>query len=616
MNKRTFHLGDEMLLRYIDGELGRRARAKTKEHLAACWSCRVHLEEIESAISSVVQFQDALVSRQRPSSGTLRTLLSARIDELGGRAKPHFLWYVRNLPEWVTIRPMKPKWLALSALLMMASVFLLVHLRDVPKVSANELLRRAAASEQSLLHMTTHPVVRQTVRIQQGSRSVTRTIYRDPAGKRYAERSDMPKDDLLCNLFELAGVSWEEPLSVQNYEEWRRSLRQARDEVNLAKLSDGSTALRLKTFSEDKPVVDSVSVLEGTLLVRESDWHPVQRTFRLGRNTEMRDFACTELEFEVLSLEKVRGQLFPDVVPRGPTATERENSGHSDPRAKANRYVWPPSLLEVEALYRLHRTGACLGEDIEVSQTRDGIGVAGRIDHEERKRELLMALGDLPLAQVELQVEGKPMGSSIGGQPLSSKADSLQAGPSSFPVEWILEKHFLTHSTEGEGQTAALALRDSSLASLRMALREAWALRRLAKRFDANAIEALPERSVLLVERMASDHQHELSKRLSIVFQSLEPLFRNLSVRKKSFALVTTREMEWRGRSLELVTEVERVDRLGWELFGGPDATEEILSEAATELQARLSRLNQDFLEGTEVRLERQAVAAGPPQKK
>jgi hypothetical protein len=64
------------------------------------------------------------------------------------------------------------------------------------------------------------------------------------------------------------------------------------------------------------------------------------------------------------------------------------------------------------------------------------------------------------------------------------------------------------------------------------------------------------------------------------------------------------------------MTEVERVDRLAWQLFGGPDTTEEILSEAATELQARLSRLNQDFLEGTEVRLERQAVAAGPAQKK
>lgn len=616
MNKRTFHLGDEILLRYIDGELGRRANAKTKEHLAACWSCRVHLKEIESAISSVVQFQDALVSRQRPSSGTLRTLLSAQIDELGGQAQPHFLWYVRNLQEWVTIRAMKPMWLALSALLMLAGFFLLVHLRDIPKVSANELLRRAAASEQSLLQVTKHPVVRQTVRIQQGSRTVTRTIYRDPAGKRYAERSDIPKDDVLRNLFELAGANWEEPLSVHNYEEWRTSLRQARDEVSSARLGDGSTAIRLKTLSGEMPVADSASVLEGTLLVRESDWHPVERTFRLGRNEEMTDFACTELEFEVLSLEKVKAELFPDLEPRGSTPTDHENSAHADRRAKAGRYVWPPSLLEVEALYRLHRTGACLGEEIEVVQSHDGIGVTGRVDHEERKRELMTALGDLPLAQIELRVAGDAIANPTDGHDLSLQEELLRAQSSSYPVGRILEKHFLTRSGEGEAHNDAFALRDSSLVSLRTALREAWALRRLANRFDRNAIEALPERSVLLVERMASDHQHELSKRLSNVFQNLEPLFRNLSVRKESFALVTTRETEWRGRSLELMTEVERVHRLAWQLFAGPDTTEEILSEAATEMQARLSRLNQDFLEGTEVRLERQAVAAGPAQKK
>ena len=614
MTKRTFHLGDEMLLRYIDGELGRRGEAKTKEHLNACWSCRVRLGEIESSISSVVQFQDALVSRQRPSSRTLRTLLSAQMDQLGRQAKPHFLWYPRGLTEWVDIHPKKAIWGVLSALLMMTSFFLLVHLRGVPKVSANELLRRAAASEQSLLGITTNPVVRQTVRIQQGSRAVTRTIYRDLTGKRYTERSNVPKDDMLRGLFELAGVNWEEPLSVNNFGEWRSSLKQARDEISPARLGDGSTAIRLRTLATEIPVVDPTSVSEGTLLVRERDWHPVQRTFRLGRNDQITDFACTELEFEVLSLEKVKGELFPDFEPATRTLTVYDPNANRT--AVSERHVWPPTLLEVEALYRLHRTGACLKEGIEVIQTRDGIAVTGRVDDEGQKRELLVALGDLPLAQVDVRVEGETVANPTDGPQLPQKADSLQAGSSGFPVGRVLEKHFRTHSTEGEGQNTAFALRDSSLASLRKALQDAWALRRLAKRFDANAIEALPERSVLLVERMASDHQHELSKRLANVFQNLEPLFRNLSVRKESFALVTTRETEWRRRSLELMTEVERVDGLAWQLFAGPDTTEEILSEAATELQARLTRLNQDFLEGTEVRLERQAVAAGPAQKK
>lgn len=607
MNKRVFHASDDRLLRYIDGELGRRDNAKTKEHLAACWSCRVRLEEIEGAISKVVQFREALVSCQRPSSRSLRAHLSAQIDELGVHPQSHFLSWVRIFQERI-LSSMNPLAVALATLAITVSFLLFVRLRDTPKVSANELLRRAATSEQSLVHEVGHPVLRQTVRIQQGSRSLTRTIYRDPVNKRYVERPNSPTDNALRALFDKAGANWEEPLSVSNYEEWRRSLKHSRDEVRSAWLHDGSKALRLTTLAE-KASPSSASVVEGELLVRESDWHPVQRTFRLANQTESTSFDCTELEFAVLSFDKVKSELFPDLTPTLPLfnrerpSTERRAAiGPDRPSAR--------SSLEVEALYRLHRTGACLGEKIEVIQGRNGIMVHGVVPHEERKSELLAALADLPLARIELLTSGEAMfAGSLAARDLAPEVGER------YPVRRILERHFLAQSADHEAHVTALALRDSCLGLLISALQEARALEHLAKWFDAEAIETLPERSVLLVERMASDHQHELSKRVLTVFHRLEPVFRNLSVRKESFALVTTREPDWRGRSLELLSEVERVDHLFRQLFAGPDAAEEEMSEAATELQARLSRLNQDFLEGTEVRLDRPMVAGVPSQK-
>jgi hypothetical protein len=610
MNKTAFHVSDETLLRYIDGELGRRDDAKTKVHLAACWSCRVRVEEIGNVISKVVQFQETFVSCQRPPSRSLRAQLSAEIDELGGHPQSHFLWWLRVFEQRI-LGWIKPLSVALATLPITVSLLLFVRLHDTPNVSANELLRRATTSEQSLVHQVDRPVLRQTVRIQQGSRTLTRTIYRDLINKHYVERSESPTDQVFRSLFNKAGANWEEPLSVGNFEEWRRSLRHSRDEVSSVWLHDGSKAIRLKTFAEKLPI-GSQSVPEGELWVRESDWHPVQRTFRLRNQTEMTAVQCTELEFAVLSFDKVKSELFPEFAPSNPLFTNRENrrpgerravTGADAPRAR--------SSLEIEALYRLHRTRACLAEKIEVSQRLEGIVVTGVVAHEERRTELLAALADLPLARIELVTSGE----AHPRRPSGSK-DLLQEDAEDFPVRSILEQHFLTDSGDDEAYSTALALRNSCLESLTAALQEARALEHLAKWFAVEAIETLPERSVLLVERMASDHQHELSMRVSTVFHKLEPIFRNLSVRKESFALVTTRETEWRGRTMELLAEVERANHLVWQLFAGPNAAEEVLSEAATELQARLSRLNQDFLEGTEVRLERSVVAVAPSRKK
>lgn len=74
------HLRDEELLRFADGELASRRRARAREHLAACWDCRARMAELEKTIVSFVHLHhDSFDGRIPPASGP-RSVLKARLD--------------------------------------------------------------------------------------------------------------------------------------------------------------------------------------------------------------------------------------------------------------------------------------------------------------------------------------------------------------------------------------------------------------------------------------------------------------------------------------------------------------------------------------------------------
>lgn len=75
------HLSDQQLLSAADGELPRRQAARVRTHLAACWSCRERMAEIESSIRDFVRFHRQSDSHLEFSAGS-RALLRARLAEL------------------------------------------------------------------------------------------------------------------------------------------------------------------------------------------------------------------------------------------------------------------------------------------------------------------------------------------------------------------------------------------------------------------------------------------------------------------------------------------------------------------------------------------------------
>src|SRR6266480_4490862 len=55
------HPSEDELLLYVDGELAPKATNHVRNHLEACWSCRVRTEKIEKTISSFIDYRNQVL---------------------------------------------------------------------------------------------------------------------------------------------------------------------------------------------------------------------------------------------------------------------------------------------------------------------------------------------------------------------------------------------------------------------------------------------------------------------------------------------------------------------------------------------------------------------------
>ena len=93
MNQENIHLSDEDLLCAADGELMGLRMAEVQEHLAACWSCRARLREIERTVADFVHLRETM-DFPMPSPERGRARLEARMAE---RARFHPLGFRERL---------------------------------------------------------------------------------------------------------------------------------------------------------------------------------------------------------------------------------------------------------------------------------------------------------------------------------------------------------------------------------------------------------------------------------------------------------------------------------------------------------------------------------------
>jgi len=290
--------------------------------------------------------------------------------------------------------------------------------RSGPRISPQTLLTRAEQSDAAASKTHSPGVIYQKVKISGTGHVMERAIYRDPEKKRHPKRQHLnPDDQWLKDRLNIAGVNWDEPLSAANYRDWHDRLPVKQEVVTRT----GNNLLTLTTST------DTIGpVLRESLTVRESDFHPVERTI------ELRDVGAVEI-----------AELNYDVMPWGAVNQDWfEPLSGSVSDAHPSFSVPMPRLLsgleldsaELGARLVLNQLHADTGEQIHVARSANGIQVKGVVDTDQRKSQLVGRLLQVPhvhpsLLSVEEIGSQPPVTSPHGGQPIQAYSVEAQASP-------------------------------------------------------------------------------------------------------------------------------------------------------------------------------------------
>jgi RNA polymerase sigma factor (sigma-70 family) len=376
-----------------------------------------HLETDDEAVETATD---------EPATGWFRNPVGLRILTNPGKrasgADTTRFWR-RILPSIsLTMNP-----LFASAVLLGISSLLcfLLWTRSGPRVSAGMLLSRAEQADAAVL-TTDHPgVIYQKVRISEPGRSVERAIYRDPKGKRKPKQQLLPRDvQRIKDQLDLAGINWDDPLSATNYKDWHDRQSGRKDVVS----KTAKDLLTLTTSSEANS-----PILQESLTVRESDFHPVERTI------ELRDagtIEIAELNYDVMPWGAVNQDWF---EPLAGGAAPARPSLHAAARPVLSELALDEAELGARVV--LNQLQADTAEQIHVSRLPNGVQVQGVVDTEERKQQIVSRLLQVPHVHPSLltvaELSSQPAAGSVPtGAPV--EAHSVEAQPS--PLEQYLRE--------------------------------------------------------------------------------------------------------------------------------------------------------------------------------
>jgi putative zinc finger protein len=497
------HLPDEILLLAVDGELSAHDAAQVREHLEACWSCRVRRDEIDASIGRVVEFSNSMVRSHLPMSPASRAMFLANLrDKMGKDGRPSLWERFTGFFQMFAIASQRPLWIAAGALLCIV-LLVVADFRSTQTVSASEVIRRSKESERALLISVPRPVVYQKVRIEFSGRSLSRKLYRVPDEQRRMESGDGSVaevagmmdsgSDTACGfadarecmkaVFEGARLNWDDPLSAESFQEWNAANPERVDEVG--RPSNGFTSIR------STPPSGPVSEIVFTFRTR--DFHPVSEKVRLHNAGEIN---IIEDEYEVFSLDAVDPSVFALNAPPQPQPEIPRVAAPAAPPLSPS----PDQLQEAELRARmaLHAAGADLGDQIDVKQgERSGVVVQGIANSPERKEEIeaelmgvdgvkaqLVTPQDAPDPSAEAELKPAEMAVVVDDQPM---------------LEAALKEKF--HDLGERKQFV-----DSALGASQSAMAHVWALRRLARRYAPEQIAQLTPASRQILELLIRDH--------------------------------------------------------------------------------------------------------------
>jgi len=607
------HASDEELLLYVDGELKPRQADWVREHLEACWQCRARCEQTKRAICEFVEYRMASLGShwEGPPGGWPN--LGLRPSRLATETGNRTAFFAPKLSPRLTLR-------FVSIVLMCLLAVGVWQLTSVRTVSAKEFLERATNAESENIRRVQRPVVHQKFAVRRRP-----TTGPDQAGILEIwsdiERGQLKRqgcDSLweeLQQVFRANRMAGEPPLSATAYQSWRVSINKKQEEVLAGTLADGTQAWTLKTTAEAP--VGPQQIMEAELTVRASDWRPVREAFRVQGESGVREYELTAITVEIVA----RNSLPPDLF------AERRVSlpPLRPPRLAAPLVATPLSaasvgreeFAELEAVYVLHRLGACRGEAVEVVREATGeIVIRGVVETLHRQRELIQALKMVRGLKVRIQAAEEIR--ETDPWPGMGEAPVMIVESPPLAIGEALAKYFAQQPASASVSSRVAALSDEAVSLARELLADAWALRRLAERFPMDEKQEMDPPWRWLLQEMAQDHVASLRAKLAQTRALLEPVLASIAhqaVPAPGAVQAVRADSDWRSSCLELFYRLERIQTLVNGLLAGAGGIGEPVRSTA-ELLAAFPQAEKQLVDTDALVARAFSETAGPADEK
>ena len=555
------HLEDGFLLRYLDGELPRRKARQVRQHLEACWQCRVELASLETTVADCVMYRKNVLGACLPAPPQPWKDLSREFDRIGEfdptgefdridaslAGEPLGVRLINLLTR--TLTP-PVKWAAACAALVAVAAIPFYQLRETRSVQAAALLKRAVAVSES------RPRTLRRVRITTPARRITKLIGAGELQPAVSVQPAAAGEAELAAMFRDAKYNFEDPLSAKSFTDWRGRLASKQDLVNT--VPDGESPNR-GTY-EIKTTTDDGSLVAATLKLRMTDYEPLEGRFEF-RNRDWVEM--TELvDQPTPPASRLAGTT--GGMPRQPgvppafiaNPAEANRPAGLDPAgldpAGSDSAGMNKELQVVEAL---HRVGADLGDPVEISREGRQVLVRGMGIPPNRQAQLHAVLDPLPNVVVRFADPAFP----ASNPPVQSEPAQTRnaAGPENRQLQARIEERLGGRPQFERFSGQLLEWTDAAMA-------RAYALRRLAQEFSPARERQMSAADRRLLHGLSREHLAAFAKETARIEITLTPILTGLGAaplktEAKSQAQTTA---TWQAASDPLLTAARRVESL------------------------------------------------------
>jgi hypothetical protein len=465
------HPDENQLLLALERELSFEETAQVEQHLGNCWSCRARSSEMQSGILAFVEYREKryLPSLEPPPHhfGGFR----GKLGRIAAEDKPDGL----ALRIWRTVwrfltSSNQMKWVSATATIMVLVIFWTQVLLNPSTISASEFLTRATAAqnpsspEKDHISRTAH----QRVRISSGHQSVVREFEWAVGSPIAQARWQITKEP----------SKWNVPLTADGFAGWRESATTKKDKVKR---------------SGDRWTLDTTAVndlvKEAWLVVRASDFHPVEQHIRFADDDQL-DFE--ELAFETSTPQKPNSESVAPV-----------RSAPSSP-AKVHEVVAEPAVdlneTELELRYPMFANQWDVGEDLLITRNQGAVAVSGTASSADRAVSMHSVLSGLPNVQISITAPAAVDRPAASNPSVPGKSAPASSTPL---LKEVLDSAFTSTEQRREFVDRCLAASDTELS-------HAWALKKLVDRYSEPEERLLKTESLAKLEEMLRAHLLQL----------------------------------------------------------------------------------------------------------